>query len=47
MSKNYAKVKKHYDNQNWSLKKVKDAVVKGWITEEEYQEITGEEYDDE
>ena len=44
MSKYYNLVKKNYDNGFWSIDKVRDAVVKGWITAEEFQEITGEEY---
>ena len=28
----------------WSLAMVKKAVVKGWITEAEFKEITGEDY---
>lgn len=44
-SKNYNTVKKYYDNGCWNLYRVKRAVVKGWITEEEYKEITGFEYE--
>lgn len=44
MSKNFAKVKGYYEMGLWSKKKVKDAVVKGWITAAEYKEITLEEY---
>lgn len=50
-SKNFEKVKKYYDlyiesegMRGWSLEKVRNAVTKGWITEEEYFEITSEEY---
>ena len=42
-SKNYAKVKRYYDLKMWDKEKVYNAVGK-WITAEEYQEITGEEY---
>ena len=42
-SKNYEKVKDFYDGGFWDKNKVHDAVGR-WITEEEYQEITGEEY---
>lgn len=45
MSKNFEKVKKYYDNGIWNKTKVKNAVVKKWITEEEYKEITGEDYE--
>lgn len=44
MSKYYKLVKKNYDSGFWSIDKVCDAVVKGWITAEEYEEITGEVY---
>ena len=43
-SKNYEKVKNYYDKGLWSIERVRQAVVKGWITEEEFAEITGEEY---
>lgn len=42
MSKKYQKVKTYYDKGYWTKKQVHDAVVKGWITEEEYHEIVGE-----
>ena len=42
MSKYYNLVKKNYDNGFWSIDKVRDAVVKGWITLEEFYDITGE-----
>ena len=44
MSKYYNLVKKNYDNGFWSIDKVRNAVVKGWITIDEYEEITGEVY---
>jgi len=39
-------VKKYYDEGLWSKAKVHNAVVKGWITAAEYEEIVGEPYDD-
>ena len=45
MSKKFAKVKKYYDNGFWNKEMVADAVVKGWITAEEYEIITGEVYE--
>ena len=45
MSKKYNLVKKYYDQGLWSEKRVRDAVIKGWITEGEYKEITGEDYE--
>ncbi len=44
-SKNYEKVKYYYDHGLWSVDRVRQAVVKGWITEEEYREIVGEDYE--
>ena len=43
-SKNFAKVKEFFNTGVWSEGRVKDAVVKNWITPEEYEEITGEVY---
>lgn len=40
-SRNYEKVKKHYDDKRWPEEAVRNAVGR-WITEEEYEEITGE-----
>lgn len=37
-------VKGYYDAGLWKKKAVKNAVVKNWITAEEYEEITGEQY---
>ena len=42
-SKNFEKVKKYYDSGMWTLAMVRNAVGK-WITEEEFKEITGEDY---
>lgn len=44
-SPKYAKVKKYYDKGIWNIDMVQDAVVKGWITAEEFEEITGEPYE--
>ncbi len=44
MSKKYQKVKGYFDNEFWSAAMVADAVEKGWITPDEYEEITGEAY---
>lgn len=38
-------VKHYYDIGKWSKKAVKNAVIRGWITEDEYTEITGEDYE--
>ena len=44
MSKYFNLVKKNYDKGFWDISRVRDAVVKGWITEEEFYIITGENY---
>ena len=44
MSAKYDAVKKYYDMGFWSDAKVKNAVVKGWITAAEYTAITGNPY---
>lgn len=46
-SKKFATVKKWYDlpegnRAKWSIGQVAEAVLHGWITEEEFFEITGE-----
>ena len=38
-------VKKYYDKGLWKIQAVRNAVVKGWITAEEFKEITGEDYE--
>lgn len=45
MSKYYNLVKKNYDRGYWGIDKVRDAVVQGWITPEEFYDITGEVYE--
>lgn len=45
MSAKFAKVKSYYDKGLWNKAMVANAVVKRWITAEEYQIITGEEYE--
>ena len=37
-------VKTYYDKWLWNITRVKNAVVKNWITEEQFKEITGEDY---
>ena len=44
MSAKYQKVKKYFDGGLWTLEMVKNAVVKEWITAEEFEQITGEVY---
>lgn len=40
-SKKFYKVKDYYDKGLWKESRVREAVIKGWITEEEFTEITG------
>lgn len=41
----YETVKRFYQLKVWSIDKVRNAVVKGWITHEQFEEITGEAYE--
>jgi len=43
-SPKFEKVKYYYDNGLWTKEMVNNAVVKNWITEQEYEEIVGEPY---
>lgn len=45
MSKDFDKIKHYYDNGLWNKTRVKNMVEKGVITEDEYYQITGEEYE--
>ena len=42
----FEKVKYYFDNGLWSIDRVRNAVVKGWITAEQFKEITGEDYEE-
>lgn len=44
-SANFEKVKNYYAQKLWPKTWVKNAVIKGWITSEEYKAITGEDYE--
>lgn len=44
MSKMYKTVKRLYSQGLWKKYRVHDAVGKGWITADEYKDITGEGY---
>jgi len=44
LSVKYEQVKRFYDLGVWSETKVGNAVVKGWITAEEFKAITGKKY---
>lgn len=43
-SKKFNLVRTYYKGGFWTKRQVKNAVKKGWITEYEYEEITGESY---
>lgn len=43
-STNFNKVKDYYDRGLWDKNRVANAVLKGWITADEYEEIVGEAY---
>ena len=43
-SEKYELVKGYYEAGLWKKKAVKNAVVKGWITADEYEGIVGEPY---
>ena len=45
MSPKFEKVKRYYDSGLWNKTMVRNAVVKGWITPEQFKEITGEDYE--
>ena len=46
MSKMYEKIKEYYNTSLWSEVRVRNMVVKGIITEEEYTSIVGKEYEE-
>ncbi len=41
----YEKVKHYYKTGLWNIDRVRNAVIKNWIKKEEFEEITGEEYE--
>lgn len=44
MSSKFEKVKKYYEEGLWNETQVRNAVVKSWITAEEFALITGHAY---
>jgi hypothetical protein len=44
-SPKFETVQTFYTRGAWSIDKVRNAVVKSWITAEEFGEITGEQYE--
>lgn len=45
MSK-FEMVKKFYQKKLWGIGRVRNAVSAGWITEEQFREITGKEFEE-
>ncbi len=41
-SEKFELVKGYYDSGKWKKKAIRNAVVRGWITAAEYEEIVGE-----
>lgn len=46
MSRKFEKVKGYYEKNLWTKEQVANAVKKGWITGEEFFEITGIPFDE-
>lgn len=46
MSKMYEKIKEYYNTGLWSEERVRNMVIKGIITEEEYASIVGNEHEE-
>ncbi|SDP01254.1 XkdX family protein [Selenomonas ruminantium] len=44
-SKKYSMLKSYYWMGLWTIRMMRCAVVKKWITAEEFKEITGEDYE--
>lgn len=45
-SKKFATVKHYYATGAWDENRVRNAVVKEWITPDEFEEITGKPYEE-
>lgn len=43
-SPKYELVKNYYERGQWKMKAIHNAVLKHWITADEFEEITGEVY---
>ena len=46
MSNNFNKIKSYYNSGLWSEARVRNMVIKGIITEEEYKDIIGKGYEE-
>lgn len=44
-SPRFATVQRYYDRGLWSIERVAQAVVHGWITADEFEEITEQPYE--
>ena len=44
-SEKFKMVENFYIRGAWSIKRMRNAVVKNWITSEEFKQITGEDYE--
>ena len=44
MSDNFELLKGYYNDRLWDIKRMRNAVIKKWITMEEFKIITGEVY---
>lgn len=42
LSKYYEKIRSYYDSGLWDKKRIQNAVIKEWITKDEYYDITNE-----
>lgn len=40
----FEKVREYFERGLWDIARVRNAVIKGWITPEEFETITGEKY---
>ena len=45
-SEKFDLVNKYYKTRLWNEQRVRNAVVQGWITKDEFQEITGSSYEE-
>ena len=46
-SKKFYLIKDYYDRGLWNVSRVRAVVAHGWITPEEFKEITGQDYTEE
>ncbi len=44
-SEKFKMVENFYIRGAWSIERMRNAVVKNWITSEEFKQITGEDYE--